>query len=373
MKSHKKEYWLGIVASKAACLCLFSLSYLFLCETECCASPIQIIGEAQLQLINTVASTEDVVDTANFEIIVDGPRYRISCDYMGVQKLHYDVFSDGTDTFVINDHPSNINNGPKGPTAHAFAGRFPRMCPADIQAVWLGYCSSDFFNESTNDTNLAFSTEIIPWTLPEYVTNLIIYRSNTTLPQSIKGWSRNLVKLNDTASPERLGFYPNGFKVWRFESDTNSTDSIGGLPTNIELDAFIPKPKETATDGENTQPIRRIYFIAHSIRSYTNDFTPFPNLNIPHFKILDRRFEAVAGNHLVISEYSVSNGWPIGGSKGYENANTQAHQIVLDYGLSSKAGSPHARKLLIVIFLVINGALLFWIGKLVIKNKKQNK
>lgn len=339
----------------------------FVCVSICKATPIRIIGEGQLELINLIDHTSHVVETASLVIVVDGSQYRISSKSIESEEMKDEFGSDGIDTFLVSDRHSPFNRDGKGWTGYAFSGRLPSDCSPIIQAAWLGYCSGNYFNSSSNRTGLALSYLVLPWSPADYVTNLVTYWPGSTLPLAITGWSRNWVKMSLNRPPEELKQYTNGFKVWTFTASDDVVIGAVRLPRRVTLEAFVPKPPSTATTGEDTEAMRKITFIAHSIEEDNGKFDPLPPVAVPKLSIIDRRFEGSISNFIVVS-YATSNGWPTFLSKGYNQAAADAREIALDNNLLVESKSKKAQGSAIVI-LGINLVAILFLAKVILKRK----
>jgi hypothetical protein len=179
--------------------------------------------------------------------------------------------------------------------------------PSVVLAAWLAYCSSDYFNVLSNQNGFELGNH--PMTLPGLVTNLPTYWPNSTLPQSITGWSRNWWVLPRTNSLEpmqtvELKQYPNGFKAWKFTaSDPVMVGNIR-VPRQSTLETFFPKPPNTATTGDETMLLRRATFTADSIETVRGRLNPFPRVPVPDLQVMDWRFEDVAGPFVITSHAS---------------------------------------------------------------------
>jgi hypothetical protein len=368
-----RNYMHQIMPNRAAHI--LSLVLLLKCVAFSEAKPIKIVGEGQVLLLNVLDGTQDVIETASLIIVVDGPLYRISSESVGGgQNIRDEFGSDGVDTFLLSDRPGPFNRDGKGWSGFAFPGRLPRDCTSIIQAAWLGYCSESYFNGSTNLIGLKLNHELLCWSLPENVTNLVTFKPGAILPQSIKGWSRNLVKLdrNSAAPPIELKQYEGGFKAWVFAASNNVTNGSMIFPRQITLEAFAPKPPKNATTGEDTQPIRKVVFTAHSIEVETNSFDPLPPVPVAGLSIIDSRFDGTVDKYLVISKAG-SNGWPTHSSKGFEQAATDANQIALDHDIGIKTKSKRSQTAAIAILGVNLMVAIAWMARSASKKKPRNQ
>jgi RNA polymerase sigma factor (sigma-70 family) len=289
---------------------------------------IRIEGEGQLE-INTKPNPR-VVETSQLVILVHGNSYRITSVTQSENNHSHDEFGyDGTDVFLMSDRASALVRTNGGISGFAYSGRFPGIDRVDaypaIQAAWLAYCSSDFFDASNNQTGLALN-EFLNWSSPDYVTNQIAYWPTSTLPQTITGWSRNLVILPNSTQPIELKHYPNGFKVWKFTASDSVMVGNLKLPRRFTLEDFAPKPPATATTGDETEPIRKLTFVAQSIEIGKGRFSPFPPVSVKDLPVEDWRFENISGNAVIVS-HATPNGWPVRSSEAFKQATAEANKI----------------------------------------------
>jgi RNA polymerase sigma factor (sigma-70 family) len=282
-----------------------------------------------------------VVETARFVILTDGKSYRISMVSKGGGTFTNDAYdvtsdygSDGQDTFVVSDQVSLNNRKREGWSGFVSGGRVPDgdryIVPPAAQAVWLAYCAGDYFNLPEHRTGLKkgapFSTI---W--PGYVTNLVTYWPGTTLPQSITGWSRNAVLLPRTNSEQPreiavLGQYPGGFKAWTFTASDPVVVGNLRVPRRFTRESFFPKPPNTATTGDETEPTQITTFVADAITPGKGRLEPVPPVPVPDLRLMDWRFEDVAGPY-VITTHATRQGWPTRGSPGFKDAAAQASRL----------------------------------------------
>jgi hypothetical protein len=283
-----------------------------------------------------------VVETGDLVILTDGKSYRISIVSEGHSGLTNDAYDltadygcDGIDTFVLSDQFSYFHRTHEGFGGFAYSGRLPAhevdVAPSVVQAAWLAYCSSDYFNISSNQTGLKLGTEFsMVW--PDYVTNLVTYWPDSTLPQMITGWSRNWVIAPRTNSLQprkaiELKQYPDGFKAWKFAASDPVVVGEMRVPRQVTLETFIPnKPPDTATTGDETEPLRKATFIAESITAGQGRFYPLPPVTVPDLQVMDWRFRDIAGNY-VIESHATPKGWPTRGSKAFNQAAAKASQL----------------------------------------------
>jgi RNA polymerase sigma factor (sigma-70 family) len=298
---------------------------------------IRIEGTGQI-VLNT--REPRVVETARMTILTDGKSYRISFVSKGdglLKNNAYDVTADygcdGTDLFEISDWLSASHSTHEGYGGFAFPGRCPgdhEVPPSVAQAVWLAYCSRDYFNLSTNQTGFPLES-IFSMIWPDYITNQVTYWTNSTLPQRITGWSRNWVIAQRTNSLQpvkaiELPQYPGGFKAWQFTASDPVTIGNIQVPRQITLETFFPKPPNTATTGDETQPLRKATFIADSIEIGQGKFDPLPPVPVPDLAVMDSRFQDVAAT-FVITSHATPQGWPTRGSPAFQQADAFAHKL----------------------------------------------
>jgi len=200
-----------------------------------------------------------------------------------------------------------------------------------LDAVWLGYCSKDYFNRPSNQTGLQLATGTLSDAKNDFTTNLATCWPNSTLPQSVTGWSRNWWILNRTNSDQpikvvKLSQYPNGYKRWQFTA--SDPVQVGGLsvPQQLTLEAFFPKPPGEPTNGDDTLPLRRVTFTADSIKVISGGFNPFPAVPVPDLEVMDERFQDVASPY-VITSHATPKGWPVRGSDAFKKAAAHAADL----------------------------------------------
>jgi hypothetical protein len=341
------------------------------------AAPVRIVGEAQQELINSITHSADVNVTASLEIIVDGAKFRISSKSIGDHRSSMDEFgSDGTDVFLVSDRGSYFNRDGKGASGFAYPGRFPIDCAPIIQAVWLGYCSDGYFQDASNETGLDLSTLIIPMTPPTFITNLVTYWSNSSLPSGIEGWSRNLViphwkKPSNTDPPAVYGWYTNGITVWTFLAEDSVSVESSVFPRRLTLEGDIPKgtfvviPRSKA----DTTPIRRVTFIAHSIEPYKEAFNPFPPTGVADFPIEDMRFTNVTGQFLLVS-HVYSNNWPTRTSPQIASTMAAAHELAV--GNEIEARKPGVMRNAAIGIIAVNLVIVLIFFGASLKKRKAN-
>jgi RNA polymerase sigma factor (sigma-70 family) len=299
---------------------------------------IRIEGKGQIELYT---KPPRVVETGNLVILTDGKSYRISIASEGHSRLTNDFYDlkadfscDGTDTFVLSDNQlSYFHRKREGVGGFAYPGRLPISAPEVIQAAWLAYCSKDYFNTSNNQTGLKLFGEFsMIW--PDFITNQVTYSTNSTLPQSITGWSRNWIIGVRTNSDQprqavELEQYPNGFKAWKFTaSDPVMVGNIR-VPQQIILETFFPKPPNTATTGDDTEPLRKVTFVVDSVEIGKGRFNPLPPVTVPDLQMEDWRFKDIAGN-FIVGSHATPQGWPVRGSKGFKQAAAEANKLAAE-------------------------------------------
>ena len=302
---------------------------------------IQIEGTGQIELYaGQQKVVSRIVETARMTILTDGKSYRFSLVSKGDGKLTNNVYDvtteygcDGLDTFELSDWPSPLHRTREGFGGFAGAGRFPNwheFPPSVTQAAWLAYCSRDYFNAPGNQTGLPTSS----YTWPDYVTNRVTYWTNSSLPQSITGWSRNWFILQRTNSLEpvqavALKQYPNGFKAWQFTASDPVMIGNMPVPRRVTLETFFPKPPDTATTGDETVLLRKATFVADSIQIGKGKFDPLPPVPVPDLPVMDSRFENVAATY-VITSHATPQGWPTRGSAAFDQAAATARKLATD-------------------------------------------
>ena len=295
---------------------------------------VRIEGTARVEM------GQRVVETARMVVLTDGKTYRISMESKGGGTLASDAYnvrsdygSDGQDTFVLSDQVSLNNRDRKGWSGFVSPGRFPGdhryIAPPAARAVWLAYCAGDYFNQTDHQAGLAIGLPASIW--PGYVTNRVTYWPGATLPQSITGWSRNTILEPGTNSQQpQIAFpldqYPHGFKAWTFTA--SDPVIVGGMPVpqRFTLETFFPKPPATATTGDDTEPSLTETFVADSITPGKGRLDPLPLVPVPDLRLMDLRFEDVAGP-FVITSHATPQGWPTRGSQGFNDAANQASKL----------------------------------------------
>jgi RNA polymerase sigma factor (sigma-70 family) len=305
---------------------------------------VRIVGEAQILLYT---KQPEVIGRARLVILTDGKSYRISNDSEDVssqkalkktpgERWAYDVKGDygcdGTDLFLVSDLPSPLNRTGNGLSGFAYPGRFP--CGDDapmVQAAWLAYCSSDYFNTSIHQTGLPLALGFTAMTLPDYITNQVADWPDSTLPQTITGWSRNCVvfpRANSLQPIEttELKQYPNGYKSWKFTASDPVVVGNMKLPRQFTLESFYPKSSDVPLSGDEVEPLRKLTFVAQSIEVGKGRFDPLPPVTVPDLQVVDWRFKDISWN-FVISSHATPEGWPTRGSKGFKQAVAEAGKL----------------------------------------------
>jgi hypothetical protein len=285
-----------------------------------------------------------LVETARLSIQTDGKLYHISIVSKGAENLANDVYDetaeygyDGKDLFVTSDRYSPLTRTRGALGGFAYPERFPFMDevpPAPIQAAWLAYCSRDYFNTGTNQTGLKVTGDFsMVW--PDFITNLPSFWTNSTLPQSITGWSRDWIALPRTNSLQpiqaiALKQYPNGFKAWQFTASNVVFLANTPVPRQVTLETFFPKPPDTATSGEETMLLRKATFSADVIDLVEGKLDPLPKVSVSDLPVLDWRFEDKAGNFIIASHAS-PKGWPTRGSGAFQQVAAEADKIASEH------------------------------------------
>jgi RNA polymerase sigma factor (sigma-70 family) len=302
------------------------------------ASYLRIEGKGTIELMP--GDKPRLVETADLVLLTDGIRYRITVVSQGHTGLTNDAYDctvdcgcDGRDFFAFMDRKL-VPLPPAQPGALAGIanpGRFPteaEIPKAPIQAAWLAYCSSDFFNLPTNRTGSEFNHSISSILWPDFITNLPTFWPDSTLPKSITGWSRNWIiqgrkSSQDPMQASELKQYPDGFKVWQFTVDDPVTLQGKQFPRKAVFETFYPQPSKTPLKGNETLLVNRATFTADSITVVKGRLEPMPPVKVPDLPVLDWRFKDVSWNYLIIS-HATPSGWPTRGSQAYQKAADEA-------------------------------------------------
>jgi hypothetical protein len=272
------------------------------------------------------------------------------------------------DTFIVDDGRNTIlTHGESGISGFIYSDRFPVNCSIVIQAAWIGYCSRDYFQSSSNQAGLCLSTGL-GWTPPEYVTNIVHCWPDTTLPQSIVGWSRNIVTLPGRVEPVELKQYPTGFKAWLF-AGTN-TISIKKLtyPRQLFLEEYAPKPPKEATFGEDTTLTSSVTFSAISVQEEPNGFDPLPVSPVSNMTTIDYRFIGQTKQRFLIAHVS-TNGWPTRSSLAFDKLKKTA--AMLARANAQDEAKPKRKTGFFVIFFGVNVVIIM--SLITLLWKKTNK
>ncbi len=166
---------------------------------------------------------------------------------------------------------------------------------------------------------------------PGYVTNLVGYWTNSTLPQNITGWSRNWVIINRTNSDQpriatELKQYPDGFKAWQFTAADPVMVGNQQWPRQITLETFFPKWSATNFNGDDVYQLRKATFVADSITTVNGKFDPLPPVTVPDLQVMDGRFTDISASY-VITSHATPQGWPVRGSKAFKQAEADAKKL----------------------------------------------
>jgi hypothetical protein len=217
----------------------------------------------------------------------------------------------------------------------AYPGRLPVSdnVPEVVKAAWLAYCSKDYFNDSSNQTGLKLFRQFsMVW--PDFITNQVTYWPDSTLPQSITGWSRNWIvgdrtDSNQPKQAEELKQYPNGFKAWKFTVSDPVTVGNIQVPRQITYETYFPKfpdPPNTELAGDDTILLRKATFTVDSVEVGKGRFDPLPPVPVPDLQVEDNRFKDLVGN-FIIGSHATSKGWPTRGSTAFKQASAEADKL----------------------------------------------
>lgn len=299
------------------------------------ATPVEIVGDADLELVNSITLSRDVVETASLRIIVDGNTYKISCELMGDKNLSEEMGSDGNDFFLVSSRISPFNMDGKGHSAFAYPGRFPQISSPIIQCVWMAYCSSGFFQNVSNCVDLPISKIMTGIASGTLTTNIARFVGDSLLPQSINAWTGHLMETEVNGTLADYYWYKNGFIVYHYEGTNYTVLNNISFPQEAELDSYFPKvpPKRdtsTLLEPTNSKVMRIVHFHARSIKPFSGEFSLLPNATVGQ-PIIDERFKYLTEKFYVTS-FVGSNGWPCKGTVGYQDSVNKARQIAIDNG-----------------------------------------
>ena len=298
---------------------------------------LRIEGKGKIELMP--GDQPRLVESADFVILTDGIRYRISIVSKGHSGLTNDAYEytadygcDGHDLFVLSDQKSPLHPTSEGLSGFAYPGRTPTQddySSAPISAAWLAYCSSDYFAGPTNRIGLNLREGSMIWA--DFVTNQPAFWPGSSRPKSITGWSRNWVIQQRTNSLDpiqaiELKQYPSGFKAWQFTAADTVVLRGQPVPQKAVLEEFFPKPPATATTGDETLLLSRTTFTADSITIVNGRLDPLPPVPVPDLEVMDWRFKDVSWN-FVITSHATPSGWPTRGSKAFKEAAAQAAKL----------------------------------------------
>ncbi len=300
---------------------------------------IRIEGKMQIELYNFYGKPR-IVETGHLVILTDGKSYRMSVVSEGDGTLTNNVYDmkaeygcDGADTFILSDLISYYHRTHVGWGGFAYPGRLPNnefIPPSAVDAAWLAYCSKDYFNAPNHQTGFRiFGDFSMIW--PDFITNQVYYWPDSTLPQTITGWSRNWIIGVRTNSDQpkqavELKQYPSGFKAWTFTASDPVKVGKMRVPRRITLETFFPKAAETVRTGGDTEPLRKATFIVDSVEIGNGRLYPLPPVTVPDLQIEDWRFKDSSGN-FIITSHATPQGWPVRGSKGFKQAAAEASKI----------------------------------------------
>lgn len=239
-----------------------------------------------------------------------------------------------------------------------------------MQTAWLGYCAENYFKNATNHTGLALS-EMLAWTPPENVTNVVTYWPNSTLPRTVTGWSRNWITLPGNEQPVELKQYPEGFKVWKFTATDDVLVNGTRFPRRLTLEGFVPKPPKDATTGDETTLLRRVTFVADSVEIDAHRFDPLPPIPVADLPINDKRFVKETWPEILRTQATPKSGWPMRSSTAFKVLQQQVRDIAFENEISQ----PNPRRARIAIFVIcgINLIALVFVVRAILKRKQQNQ
>jgi hypothetical protein len=309
-------------------------------------------------------------------VVADGAKYRISIkSTMGAEAAKIgaeggaeEYGSDGVDTFLVTDRSTALSS-----EAHVsgiiYSGRFPTYSSILAQTAWLGYCSDGYFEDPTTHTNLCLS-EVLAWTPPDGVTNLVAYWPNSMSPREITGWSKNWVTLPGMEQAAELKQYPSGFKAWKFTASDDVSVGKVRLPHKLQLEGFVPRPPKDATSGDETTLIRSVTFVADSMEVETNGFDPLPPVPVANMPVNDKRFVKETSRLLLVAHVSPSGGWPTRTTEQFKRLAQQAHEM----GVAQMRNVPKPKRAIIWIFAIcgINLVILVMLIRAISSRKSKN-
>jgi hypothetical protein len=319
------------------------------------AATIRIVGQGNIELTNEYTSTVDSFESATLIITIKDDWYNIVYDGIKGGIGRVEVGSDGVDAFMVDDRIGPWNRNGRGESVYATPGRCPQDCSALIQAVWMAYGSTNYFNDTNHVTGLPLARSALSLTHSELVTNQVKEWNGTGMPKSIEAIAGNIVYFTGEPDPYTLDQYPNGYKAWEFLADDNMEVDGHQVPKHVLLTGYLPRTENTNIMAPDVVRVaRRITFVAHSIEVTNEVFDPLPPLKTA-VKIMDTRFP-IAGKFLVISDADPTNGWPVrtdvsNPSMGYKNAEAAAKRIALDNGLVVQKKSKKSTVAIVFIFL----------------------
>lgn len=335
------------------------------------AVPVRIVGEAQMELFNSISRSSRVVETASLVIVIDGSKFRITSKSVGGFNTADDFGYDGKDLFLISNQRTPFNRDGKSVTGFAYSDSFPIDCSPTVQAVWLGFCSEGYFQNPSNHVGLPLSPLILPMTPPEFVTNIIKYAGDSGVPENIIGWSRPWIKLSPVEPPVEYSWYNGGFKVWEFSGSNFVTTGGRKLPRLLTLTAFVPDANNltNAHYGEDVIPLRKVTFIADSVAVDNQPLNPLPPSPVPNLTIIDNRFTNMTGRFLLVSHLA-SSAWPTRSSSGINDTLAKAREIALQNQTYEQR--PRISRMSVITILGLNLGVLLLVSRTILKKNKIN-
>jgi hypothetical protein len=292
---------------------------------------------------------------------------------MGDKNLSEEMGSDGNDFFLVSSRVSPFNLDGKGQSAFAYPGRFPQSTSPIVQCVWLAYCSSGFFQNSSNCVDLPLS-KIMTGVAPQpLTTNIAHFADKSLLPQSIDGWTGHLMETEVDGKLADYYWYKDGFIVYHYEGAKNMDLNNISLPQEATLDSYFPKvpPRRdpsTFLEPTNSKAMRTVHFYARSIKPFGEEFSPFPHASVGQ-RIIDERFKNLIGKFYVTS-FVGSNGWPSRQTVEYQHGLNQARQIAIDNGLL--INKPARTRTVIYGIAFANILIVVFVG-IILKNKQKQE